>query len=106
KDFKPPEGESGHVEKDPATGEPTGILRNLTRYVKAEDPTKQPTAEDTYRRTLELFKDYNSVGLTTVCDRDASPGAIGEYAKMRDAGDLPVRLAVSHHVDTIGTVES
>jgi predicted amidohydrolase YtcJ len=94
------------VEKDPDTGEPTGILRNLTRFVKVDDPTKQPTAEDTYRRTLELFKDYNSVGLTTVCDRDASPGAIDLYAKMRDARDLPVRLAISHHIDTIGTIES
>src|SRR5262249_46291087 len=32
KDFHP-EG-AGKVEKDPTTGEPTGILRNLTRYVK------------------------------------------------------------------------
>ena len=32
KDFRP-EG-PGKVEKDPKTGEPTGILRNLTRYVK------------------------------------------------------------------------
>ena len=34
KDFKP-EG-PGKVEKDPRTGEPTGILRNLTRYVKVD----------------------------------------------------------------------
>ena len=34
KDFRP-EG-PGKVEKDPKTGEPTGILRNLTRYVKVD----------------------------------------------------------------------
>ena len=105
KDFKVTDG-PGFVEKDPATGEPTGILRGMTRHVKSEDPTRKPTEEDQYQRTLALFKDYNSVGLTTVADRNASRGAIDRYKKMLDAGDLPVRLSLSHGVDHIGTLES
>ena len=70
KDFRP-EG-PGKVEKDPRTGEPTGILRNLTRYVKVDSAERKPTEQDQDRRLLELFQDYNSVGITAVIDRDAS----------------------------------
>ena len=69
KDFRP-EG-PGKVEKDPKTGEPTGILRNLTRYVKVTSSERKPTEQDQDRRLIELFHDYNSVGITAVIDRDA-----------------------------------
>ncbi len=103
--FKITDGGSGQVEKD-AAGQPTGILRNLSRYVKYESPEPKPTEADTERRTLELFHDYNSVGLTSICDRDASPGAIERYARLRERGDLTIRLSASHHIDTIGTMDS
>jgi len=105
KDFKVTDGGAGFVEKDPQTGEPTGILRNCTRFVKDKPTGKQPTEQDRYQRTLQLFKDYNSVGITTVCDRNASPAAIVRYKKMLDQGDLTVRLAVSQHIDTLGSIE-
>jgi predicted amidohydrolase YtcJ len=37
RDFKVTDGGPGYAEKDPATGEPTGILRGCTRYVKTAD---------------------------------------------------------------------
>jgi predicted amidohydrolase YtcJ len=106
KGFKVDDDGPGFAETDPATGEPTGVLRGCTRYVKSESAERKPTDEDTYRRTIELFKDYNASGLTCVCDRSAEPDAIARYAKMHDAGDLTVRLAVSEHVTTIGSMES
>ena len=106
KNFKVADGGPGYAEKDPATGEPTGILRGCTRYVKSTSAEKQPTEQDRYRRTLELFKAYNEAGLTTVGDRAAEPDAVARYRKMRDAGELTVRLAVSEHVATIGSIES
>jgi predicted amidohydrolase YtcJ len=105
RDFKVADGGPGYPEKD-AAGEPTGILRGMTRYVKVEDPGRRPTEADQYRRTLELLRDYNSVGLTTVCDRSASPASLDRYKRMLDAGDLPVRLAASYHVDHVGTLAS
>ena len=36
KDFKVTDGGPGFVEKDPKTGEPTGILRSCTRYVRSQ----------------------------------------------------------------------
>src|SRR4029077_15523790 len=71
KDFRP-EG-PGKVERDPRTGEPTGILRNLSRYVKQDSAERKPTEQDEERLLLELLSDYNSVGLTAVIDRDAYP---------------------------------
>lgn len=105
KDFKVTDGGPGYAEKDAATGEPTGILRGCTRYVKTEPAGKQPTEDDRYRRTLELFRDYNAAGLTTVADRAAEPDAIARYAKMRDAGELTVRLSVSQNIATIGSLD-
>src|SRR5438552_9404476 len=46
KDFKVTDGGPGHAEKDERSGEPTGILRSCTRYVKINPSGKQPTAED------------------------------------------------------------
>jgi predicted amidohydrolase YtcJ len=92
----------GKIEKDPKSGEPTGILRNCTRYVKGEPSTKKPSEHDQERRLLELFHDYNSVGITSIIDRDAYRPAIDRYQKMHEAGALTVRLGISHHVDTLG----
>jgi predicted amidohydrolase YtcJ len=103
KDFQP-QG-PGKVEKDPRTGEPTGILRNLTRYVKAKSEDRKATEEEQDARLLELFKDYNSVGLTAVIDRDTDPSEIERYRKLRGQGVLTVRLGISHHIDTAGPIE-
>ncbi|MCA1964365.1 MAG: amidohydrolase family protein, partial [Prosthecobacter sp.] len=69
RDYRPPEGSEGRMEVD-AQGEPTGLLRSLSHNVKAPNAMRSPTEADTYRRTLELFRAYNAVGLTTVADRD------------------------------------
>lgn len=95
RNFKAPAGDAGRMEVDPATGEPTGLLRSLSHKVKAATTAKSPTAEDTYRRTVELFRDYNAVGLTTVADRDSSLKQAEMYQKMLTIGDLSVRMRVS-----------
>jgi predicted amidohydrolase YtcJ len=103
RDFRP-EG-PGKVEKDPATGEPTGVLRNLTRYVKVTQPERKSSEQDQERRLLELLRDYNSVGLTAVIDRDADGPAVDRYSRLHEAGALTVRLGISRHVETLGPLE-
>ncbi len=93
------------VERDPQTGEPTGILRNCARYIKEESPDKKPTEADRDRRLLELLADYNSVGITSIIDRDAYPPAIPRYERLNASGSLPVRVAISHHIETTGDLE-
>jgi predicted amidohydrolase YtcJ len=104
KDFQP-EG-PGKVERDPKTGEPTGILRNLTRYVSVSPSEREPTEQDQDRRLIELFKDYNSVGITAVIDRDAEASAVDRYRRLHEAGALTVRLGISHGVGNLGPLDN
>jgi predicted amidohydrolase YtcJ len=104
KDFKVRDGGPGYIEKD-ERGEPTGILRSCTRYVKSQPSGRQPTELDRTERLLQLLKDYASVGLTTIGDRDAYPAAITRYRKLHDNDKLLLRVAVSHHIDTIGAID-
>jgi predicted amidohydrolase YtcJ len=105
REFQVTDGGPGRVEKDPTTGEPTGILRGMTRYVKMKPAGRQPTEQEQYARLQQLFRDYNATGITTIGDRDASRAAIDRYARMRQRGELPVRISVSHHIDTLGPLE-
>jgi predicted amidohydrolase YtcJ len=102
RDFRITDGGAGFVEKDAKTGEPTGILRNCSRFVPAKSPGREPAAEEKRERLLQLFRDYNSVGLTTICDRDASEGAIELYQRLRERGELSLRVAVSQDVPYLG----
>jgi predicted amidohydrolase YtcJ len=105
KDFKP--AEAAHVPKDPKTGEPTGIIRTYERYVRTGSSGGREASEaDRIARQLELFKDYNAVGLTGIIDRDAGSGAIGMYQKLHGKHALTLRVAISHHIDRDGAVEN
>lgn len=105
KDFKVTDGGAGYAEKDEKTGEPTGILRNCTRYVKSRSSGRQASETDRVGRLLELFRDYNAVGLTGVIDRNASADAIERYRKLLDNDKLTLRVAASQSLATGGAVE-
>ncbi len=104
--FQVSDGGSGFAEKDSVTGEPTGILRNCTRYVKVESARKSPTPEERRRRLKELFADYHSVGITSVCDRDAGMDDLETYRDLWQRGELTIRVHVSRHVESIGSMAS
>jgi len=105
RNFNVTDGGSGFAEKDPETGEPTGILRNCTRYVKVKAVTEAPSLADQAKQLGILFHDYNSVGLTGIADRDASPGAINLYTTLRDRGELTLDVSISHDIPNIGPIE-
>jgi predicted amidohydrolase YtcJ len=90
---------AGVVEKDPATGEPSGILRGAATKLLKLSPDKPPARQaDHIERLKALFTDYNSVGITSIADRNADPDSIARYLELRDADQLTVRIAVSHGV--------
>ena len=102
---------NGLIEKDPATGEPTGMLRSCTRYAKTQANKssangKRASNEERLARLAELFHDYNSVGLTSVCDRDCSSEAIGEYQTLHAKDKLTVRMMISHGIDAQSKLEA
>jgi predicted amidohydrolase YtcJ len=104
RNFKLPDGVAGKIEKD-AKGDPTGILRNAGNYFKSESTEKSAKDEDYRQQLIALFKDYNSVGLTSIGDRSSSTDAIERFRKLRDAGELTVRIAVSQNIGTLGPIE-
>ena len=103
--FKAPSG--GKVERD-ENGEPTGILRNMGGAVKFVAPKggKSAGEQDRYARVSALFKDYNSVGITGIADRDCGKGNVDLYQNMLDHGDLTLRVACSRSLGTGGNPEA
>lgn len=107
REFKIPEGVAGRIEKT-ANGEPTGILRNVANYVKIPEgaSARQPSREEKLSRLKALFADYNAVGITSICDRNASPEALELYQQLHKTGQLTVRAFASHQMGTSGSVSN
>jgi len=103
--FRITDGGPGYIEKDSKTGEPTGILRSCNRYIKSRSSGTKPTEKDRYQRLLELFKNYNSVGITGICDGAASESNLRLYQKMLNKNNLTVRVSAQFHIDTIGDID-
>ena len=74
--------------------------------MKVTPLTEEPSKADRLQRLSTLLHDYNSVGLTSIGDRDTAPSAIGLYTDLRDRGDLPVRVSISHGIPSIGPIEA
>jgi predicted amidohydrolase YtcJ len=105
KDFQITDGQSGQIERDPTTGELTGILRNASRFVKSKPNEKSATLEEKTQRLKQLFADYNSVGLTSVADRAASDDAVAAYSELRRQDSLTCRVFLSYAVNGNGKQE-
>jgi len=106
KNFRVTDGGPGHIERDPTTGEPTGIIRSCTRLVKIRLTGREASEEDRKRQLLQLFDDYLSVGLTSVGDRDASEEEIQRYRELYRDRKLKLRVSLSQHIETIGDLSA
>jgi predicted amidohydrolase YtcJ len=98
KDFQINDGKPGRIERD-QNGEPTGILRNCGRLVKIKSGEKTPTQEDRRRRLKMLLADYNSVGITSISERDLNDAGIELYRRLHESGELTCRVYVMYSVD-------
>src|SRR4030095_13906315 len=76
-----------------------------SRFVKVVPAMREPSIDDRQNRLAELFADYNAVGITGVWDRDASAGEVDLYQKLKARSRLSVRVAVSHDVAYIGSLD-
>ncbi len=101
-DFKVTDGGGGFAEKDPRSGELTGLLRNCSRYVHTVSTDRSPTLAEKTRRLVELFHDYNSVGITCVGDRATEAADFECYREARAHNAFSVRVNLSRHIDTAG----
>jgi predicted amidohydrolase YtcJ len=105
RDYKITDGGTGYLEKDPVTGEPNGILRSCTRIVTSKSTGKSASEQERMARLKQLLADYNSVGITSIIDKDTSDGALEQYRKLKEAGELTCRVATHASVNAQDSLE-
>ena len=105
KDFQITDGRPGRIERDPATKEPTGILRSCTRLVKESSPDKVPNFKERCGCLKALLAAYNEVGITSLTDREVHDDTIRVYRQLKDQGDLTCRVFLTYFVDAQGPWE-
>jgi predicted amidohydrolase YtcJ len=93
-----PDPDGGHLERDPDTGEPTGVLveaaADLVRRAVPEPPAEERRAAIAAagRRLVER-------GVTAVTDPCVTPELLRDYLALYRAGELPLRVTVLLHWD-------
>jgi predicted amidohydrolase YtcJ len=101
-----PNPPNGVVVKDPATGEPTGMIRNAYGVLKGVPAAGgEATPADRRAAVKKLFHLYNERGLTSVADRNASRADLDLYRELHAAGELTVRMNVARSFNPYGTRE-
>ena len=105
KDFRVADGQAGYIERDPATGQPTGVLRNCSRFVKYKSSSKTPADRDRFDGLKALLAAYNEVGITGVTDRGATDGSIALYKQLKEKGELTCRVFLTYYVDAQAPLE-
>ena len=99
-----PDPPAGVVVKDPATGEPTGMLRNAYGVLKGVPaPAGDLSAAETRAAVKKLFALYSSLGLTGVADRNADRAALDLYRGLHAAGELTVRVNAARAFSPAGS---
>ena len=98
-----PDPQGGQIYKD-SNGEPTGLLMdNAGRFIGKFIPhPSEAEKEAGLKRVLALV---NSHGLTSAGDPSGSPGDAALFRKLRDAGQLTVRVDFAYNIDPAEPLE-
>ncbi len=100
----------GSIERDPLTGEPTGILRETAmELVRVLLPT--PTVADLKRILRQAAHSAAALGLTTVQANDLNGRAalsreLEAYRQLAAAGELPIRINLQAAAATLDDVRA
>lgn len=103
KDSKNPSG--GVIVRDPKTGEPTGMLRNAEGVLKRPSTPARKGTGNRRDALKALFKEYNSMGITSGADRNSSRDSLDLYHDLHAKGELTLRLNVAPGFNPQGSRE-
>ncbi|MBU73835.1 amidohydrolase [Spongiibacter sp.] len=82
-------------------GEPTGKIRHHTRYIEdIGTPDHTQTLDERTAMYRKMSGIYNSVGLTTVADRNTFPDVLAFYQSVADRGLATTRIGLFHALST------
>ena len=92
-DAETPTDDKYVIEKDAATGEPTGTVRESAMRL-VEQAADWPTLEEYYPAVQDVFREFNSEGVTSMGTAEGSSRWLDIVQAMEEAGDLDMRLFV------------
>ena len=90
-----PNPAGGEFERDPATGELTGVLQGVSAWEHAYSKIPQPTLDKVRESLRKCFRELNRLGITAVADLQTSGVTFGHrrlLADMARGNALTVRL--------------
>ncbi len=105
-----PDPPDGIIVRDPATGEPTGVLKEAAGQLVAK-VIPQPSSEEQQDRLAKAIHYAGSLGFTRLISAGADAERIELYDAIRKSGQLTARFSMARFVnapltpETIGTLE-
>ena len=87
------------VERDPPTGDPTGILRNYSKLIRVKDTSRTPSLEERQTALKQLLADYNSVGITSIAERSVSAESLKLFESLLELDQLSCRVFLNWFID-------
>lgn len=88
-----PQPVGGNIVKD-ENGEPTGLLQEPPAYIMVKKHIPAPDL-DSIARDIKLASNaFNEAGITSVIEAGIEPIEMRAYQKVKEEGDLPVRVAM------------
>jgi predicted amidohydrolase YtcJ len=93
-----PDPPHGRIERDPATGDPSGALRESAADLVGR--LVPPSTAKDYEEGLRLaLHKANALGLTSLQEADATPNVLDAYQAFDRRGELTARVVASMHVE-------
>jgi hypothetical protein len=105
-DRNTPDPPFGQFDRDPLTGELTGLMRETAAHIFLTKARENDTVEDMIEALLRVFNEYLRYGITSIHNSLASSKAIQAYQILRERKDLPLRVGVIVSGREEGLVES
>ncbi|HYO84042.1 MAG TPA: amidohydrolase, partial [Bryobacteraceae bacterium] len=87
-------------------GEPNGILKNAAGLLKRQSRSEAWPEAEQLKALEAMLRRYAAPGLTSVVDRSATEAEMGLYDKLRAAGKLPVRVALTWRPDASAPLDT
>ncbi len=86
-----PDPVNGHIVRDPASGEPTGVLQESAQGLVSQ-LLPEPTIDDRLRVLAAVTARLHAAGVTSVQNALGSPAEFDVYARARAEGTLQLRV--------------
>ncbi len=97
--YQLPSDSTGRIERD-EQGEISGVIRGASSIIKYKGSLKSPTLTEQQELLRKLLHDYNSVGITSVSDRNTSQSGMELYQSLLEQEALTVRVFMYYGVDS------